>query len=112
MNQVRTCMNLFSDNKKFWITIKHFFSDKNKKSGKIILVENNEVILDNQMNAEIMNEYFINITKTLDIPEIRKKIIPVDIEYIDPIEEIIYKYSNTLVLQKLIKSQKDFRLIK
>ena len=67
------------------------------------------------MNAEIMNEYFINITKTLDIPDIRKNIIPVDIEYIDPIDEIIYKYSNTPVLQKLIKSlksQKDFRLIK
>ena len=62
--------------------------------------------MDNQMNTEIMNEYFNNITKTQDIPEIRKKIIPVDIEYIDPIDEIIYKYSNHPSITKINKISK------
>ena len=98
-------INSVNDNKKFWNTIKPFFSDKNKKSGKIILVENNEIVMDNQMNAEIMNEYFVNITQTLDIPEVRKE-LPVDIEYIDPIDEIIYKYSNHPSITKINKITK------
>ena len=99
-------INSVSDNKKFWSTIKPFFSDKNKKSGKIILVENNEIIKDNKMNAEIMNEYFVNITQTLDIPEIRKEILPVDIECIDPIDEIIYKFSKHPSITKINKITK------
>ena len=58
-------INSVNDNKTFWKTVKPFFTDKNKKNGKIILVENNEIIIDNKKNAEIMNEYFVNITKTL-----------------------------------------------
>ena len=56
--------------------------------------------MDNQVNAEIMNDYFVNITQTLDIPEVRKE-IPVDIVYIDPIDEIIYKYSNHPSITKI-----------
>ncbi len=81
-----------NDNKTFWRTIKPFFTDKNKKSGKIVLVENNEIIMDNKYNADVMNEYFVNITQTLDIPEFKKEELPIDIEFIDPIEEIICSY--------------------
>ena len=79
-----------SDNKTFWKTVKPFLTDKNKKNGKIILVENNEIISDNKKNAEIMNEYFVNITKNLDIPEYTTEVLPIDVEYMDPIDEIIY----------------------
>ena len=37
----------------FWRTVKPFFTDKNKRTEKIILVENNEILTDNKMNAEI-----------------------------------------------------------
>ena len=99
-------INSFSDNKKFWSTIKPFFSDKNKKSGKIILVENNEIITDNKLNAEIMNEYFVNITHTLDIPDITKEMLPVDVTCIDTIDEIIYKFSKHPSITKINKITK------
>ena len=81
-----------NDNKTFWRTIKPFFTDKNKKSGKIVLVENNEIIMDNKYNADVMNDYFVNITQTLGIPEFEKEELPINIEFIDPIEEIICSY--------------------
>ena len=51
------------DNKTFWKTVRPYFSDKDNKSSKITLVENNIVIVDEKRVAELMNTYFINITK-------------------------------------------------
>ncbi len=85
-----------NDNKTFWKTVKPNFSDKNCKSAKIILVENNEIITDNRRNAEIMNDYFVNITQQLDIPEIPIEKQPddnIDIQLSDPVDRIISNYS-------------------
>ena len=54
-------------NKKFWKTFKSFFSTKDTPSEKMILVENGEVLSDDIDIAECMNDYFINITETLNI---------------------------------------------
>ena len=53
-------------NKTFWITVTQYFSDKDKSS-KITLVENNIVIAGEKKVAELMNKYFINITKHLNL---------------------------------------------
>ena len=39
----------------------------------------------------MMNEYFVNITKILDIPVLNTEVLPIDIECMDPGDEIIYK---------------------
>ena len=104
-------INSVNDNKTFWKTIKPFFTDKNKNNGKIVLVENKEIIMENRINAEIMNEYFVNITQTLDIPKFETEKIPADIQYIDPIDEIIYNFSkhpSIIKLNSIIKPDINF----
>ena len=56
-----------SDNKLFWKSVKPFFSDKASNFSKITLVEENNIISDEEEIANIMNNYFINITKTLNL---------------------------------------------
>ena len=76
----------------FWKTVKPLFSNKGSKSTKIILVENDEIVSDDKKTAEIMNEYFVNITKDLDIPEIMLEKLPdsIDITCLDQIDQIIH----------------------
>ena len=56
-----------SDNKLFWKSVKPFFSDKGSNSSKIKLVEENNFISGEEEIANIMNNYFINVTKTLNL---------------------------------------------
>ena len=107
----RLKINSVNDNKIFWKTVKPFFTDKNKKNGKIVLVEDNRIITDNVKNAEIFNEYFVNITQNLDIPDITKEVLPIEVEYIDPIDKIIYNYSkhpSIIKIKQIIKSNDNF----
>ena len=55
------------DNKLFWKSVKPFFCDKGSNSSKITLVEENNIISDEEEIANIMNNYFINVTKTLNL---------------------------------------------
>ena len=55
-----------SDNKLFWKSVKPFFSDKGSNSSKITVEENN-IISDEEEIANIMNNYFINVTRTLNL---------------------------------------------
>ena len=43
-----------------------YLSDKDNKYSKITIVENSIVIADENRVAELMNKYFINITKNLN----------------------------------------------
>ena len=104
-------INSLKDNKTFWRTIKPFFSEKTKNTEKIVLVENNEIIMDDRVNAETMNDYFVNITQHLDIPEFYKENTHVDITYGDPIDEIIYNFNNHPSITKInniIKTTEKF----
>ena len=63
------------------------------------------------MNAEILNEYFVNITKNLDIPEFITEVLLVETEYMDSIDEIIHKYSKHLSIIKIneiVKPTEEF----
>ena len=56
-----------SHNKLFWKSVKIFLSDKGCNSSKITLVEENNIISGEEEIANIMNNYFINVTKTLNL---------------------------------------------
>ena len=60
-------LNLITDNKQFWKTMKPFFSEKNNKGKKITLIEGEEIISNNVDVAETMNEFFSNVVSKLDI---------------------------------------------
>ena len=56
-------------------------------------MEKDEIISDNNKVAEIMNDYFVNIKKNIDIPENVIESIPdINLQIIDPIDKIIYLY--------------------
>ena len=50
--------------KKFWKTIKPFLSNKDLNTNNIILVENNEIVHKEEIIANIMDNDFINITRS------------------------------------------------
>ena len=54
-------------NKKFWKTVRSYFSDKDNNSSKITLIENNTIVSDEEKIADLMNEYFISIIKNLNL---------------------------------------------
>ena len=81
-------------NKTFWKTVLPNFSDKDNKSSKITLVENNIVIADEERVAELMNKYFINITKTLNLKA------PI-INTTDDIQSWTKNYDNHICIRKI-----------
>ena len=58
-------MRNISDNKKFWKTIKPFFSDKSITSEKITSIEKGEIISKDSRIAEIMNNFSLTFWITL-----------------------------------------------
>ena len=96
--------NKIQTTKSFFDTFKPFFSSKYTPFEKLILVENEQVISDNLSCAEIMNDYFINITDSLSIEEWPST---PDIESItDTINKYIFKYVNHPSIDS-IKSHSD-----
>ena len=92
-----------NDNKKFWRIIKPNFANKNKTQ-KIILVENNEIIKEDKEIAELFNNYFVNIVKDLNIPEINhSKLLENSSTNIttEPIDVIIQNFSDHLSILKI-----------
>ena len=55
-----------TDIKKFWKTIRPYFSDKRYNQTKITIAEKYSIITD-EKSATLMNNYFTNITKILDL---------------------------------------------
>ena len=58
-----------ADNKQFWKTVKQLLSDKSKSNEKITVVEDNKMISEDEENAELLNSFFSNAVKILQIPE-------------------------------------------
>ena len=55
-----------TDNKKFVKTIRSYFSDKGYNQTNITIVEKDSIVTD-EKKVSLMNNYFINITKNLDL---------------------------------------------
>ena len=51
----------------FWKSIKPFFSDKGASFSKITLVEGNDIVSNEEEIANIMNDYFTNVIRTLNL---------------------------------------------
>ena len=58
-----------SDNKTFWKTVKPFFTDEGVNHDRILLVEENETISDNDEISGKLNNLFANILKILNIQQ-------------------------------------------
>ena len=62
-------VNDLQDTKKFWETIKPYFSHKGFNSYKMLLKEKWNLVSDEKQQASVMNKFFINITKSLKLKE-------------------------------------------
>ena len=56
-----------TENKQFWTTIKPFFTEKSKTTNNIMLTENNQPVREEKKNCQIINTYFKNVVKVLNI---------------------------------------------
>ena len=101
-----------TDNKKFWKTAKPFFSDKGTGKTDIILIEDNNIFQEDSEVAKILDDFFSNAVKSLniDIPSefINEKYTVSE----DEIENILSKYSNhpsiKLISENVIKGNFSF----
>ena len=59
----------FTDNKKFWNTVKPLFSNSGGGSQKITLVKDDKIISSDKEVAETFNDFFKNSVKSLNISE-------------------------------------------
>ena len=60
-------LSVMKDNKKFWKNVKPLFTGKSKTMTKIMLIERDEMITNQDKVSEIMNNYFIDAVQNLDI---------------------------------------------
>ena len=85
-------LNKITDNRKFWHTVKPFFSDKVTFKKSISLIEENIIISEDDMVANVFNDYFSNVVKRMQINEFKTEPVPEDTT--DTIDSIIFKYKN------------------
>ena len=83
-------MKLLTDNRKFWRTVKPLFSDKIQTSTAITLLENDELVNENKVVANIFNHYFVRITDSLNIPIVSENLRPTT-QIIDPLDVALTK---------------------
>ena len=98
------------DNKSFWKYVKPF--DKNPRSNKITLVENESIIEEPYKIAETFNNFFISAVSNLNISRYVDSSITFD-HIDDEILRLVEKYKNhsgvVAVKDKNINSQFSFR---
>ena len=85
-------LNKYTDNIKFWNTVKPMFSGSGFGSKKITLVENGEVITDDKLNAESFNAFFIDAVSSLAIEENHALLNEIDISH--PVRRAIHKFGH------------------
>ena len=93
-------MKLLTDNRKCWRTVKPLFSDKIQTSTAITLLENNELVNDNSVVANIFNDYFASITDSLDIPTVSENITATN-EIKDPLDIALTNLSVKLIKERV-----------
>ena len=84
-----------NDNKKFWKTIKPFFSNKGLNTNKLMIIEKNNLISEKSILANTINQYFTSITKQLNLkksPQLKN------------LEDIINYYHNHISIEKIRSS--------
>ena len=56
-----------SESRTFWKTVTPYFSKNQTTSNKLMLIENDEILTEEKKLANTMNDFFLNITKNLEI---------------------------------------------
>ena len=88
-------MTTIADNKKFWQNVKPLFSGKSKSQTYITLIENENILSDSEQVAEILNNYFIESVKNLEIQHFCEDgVQDGESENIEVIKNIIDKYKS------------------
>ena len=86
-------LNKYTDNIKFWHTLKPLFSNSTTGQNKITLVENGEVVADDKLNSESFNAFFIDAVSSLAI-EGNPALLD-DVEDItDPVKRAVKKFGH------------------
>ena len=93
------------DSKTFQKNVKPFFSDKGVNSSEIKLVEKNAVVVDEEKIANIMNNYFINVTKNLNLKPLDKSKVDIDM-FENHISIKIYIEPFEILFQRIFISKK------
>ena len=98
------------DNRKFWKTVKPMLSNKFVNNEKITLVDNEKIITNDKEIAKVLNDFFSNIIKTLNIP--KKDHTDSIVENVrDPTLKAILKYRkhpSILAIKRKLKSGPAF----
>ena len=63
------CLDDSYDNKTLWKTIKPFLSDKLQSTNKMTLIGKEEIIMGDYNTVQVMNTFFSNIVRNLNIAE-------------------------------------------
>ena len=82
-----------TNNKKIWKTIKPCFSDKSKKFERIVLTENDEIVMQDGKVALTLSTFFSNIVTSLNILKF-KNCNPLFERIPQPTIKPILKYAN------------------
>ena len=94
------------DNRKFWKTVKPILSNKFVNNENITLVDNKKIITNDKEIAKVLNDFFSNIIKSLNIP--KKDHTNSIVENVrDPTLKAILKYRkhpSILAIKRRIKS--------
>ena len=92
------------DTKPFWKQCKSYFSNKHATGDyKIMLIENDKMILDNESVSEKFNNYFSQIVDSLDLYEFSSK---PSREYAEEIDNIVSKFKTH---PSIVKIKKHFK---
>ena len=83
----------YTDNKKFFDTVKPLFSKSVLGKQKITLVENNDIITEDKEIAEKFNKYFITTVSSLAITA-NKALLTDNSDIKDPVRKAIKKFEN------------------
>ena len=93
------------DAKPFWKQCKPYFSNKHAVGdSKIMLIENDKMILDNERVSKNFNNYFSQIVDSLDLYEFPLK---PSREYADEIDNIVSKFKTD---PSIVKIKKHFKI--
>ena len=95
--------NNITDNKKFWKTVKPFFSDKAVTTDNIAIIDNNEIYDDDEKVSQIFNDFFSNAVNNLNIP--RYNLLKENLDECDPVIRSNIKYENHESIIKIKQSR-------
>ena len=91
------CSNLnvkdIVDNKKFWKTVKSFFSDKSNNFENLSLSENGNLLTDDFEIAQTFNKYFQNLVPNVDL-KVPSNLLCQTPEHGNEVLAAIYKYQS------------------